>query len=122
MWSARGRREWSRTSIRTASGATANGQGRRAVQRRSCIEPRPEPHLGGGLQLGGRLAAAGAAAVLRVQRERRVRWVQRVERLQRAAQSAAHAPRPTPSAAPSHARRSTLCTRTDQLLLSGPPL
>jgi hypothetical protein len=55
---------------------------------------------------------------MRVQRERRVQRVQRVQRLQRAARSRAHAPRPTPSAAPSHARRSTLCTLTDQLLLS----
>jgi hypothetical protein len=34
QWGARCLREWSRTSIRTASGATANGQGRRAVLRR----------------------------------------------------------------------------------------
>jgi len=70
--------------------------------------------LGGGPQYGGRLAAAGAAAVLRVQRERRVRRAQRVERLQRAVQSAPHAPRPTPSAAPSHARRSTLSLHPDR--------
>jgi len=63
-WSARCLREWSRTSIRTASGATANGQGRRAVLRRPCIEPRSS-------LWGGTKHAA-------VQRERRARRVQRV--------------------------------------------
>ena len=115
-----------------ARAAGANGRGRRSTPPREpqqtaregerCsvahASSRGQSLVGGGPQYGGRLAAAGAAAVLRVQRERRVRRVQRVERLQRAAQSAAHAPRPTPSAAPSHARWSTLCTLTDQLLLS----
>jgi hypothetical protein len=67
LWSARCLREWSRTSIRTASGATANGQGRRAVLRRSCIELRSS-HWGGVLNMlcsarGERGGCSGCTAI-----------------------------------------------------------
>ena len=103
-------------------GGHSKRQGRRAVLRRSCIEPRSS-HVGWGVLKGGRSmlrrCSGGAAGEARAASAAGAVGAQR---LQRAAQSAAHDPRPTPSAAPSHARRSTLCTLTDQLLLSGPPL
>ena len=116
------RTEWSRTSISTASAATANARegGRCCVAHASS---RGRATWGWGVLKGGRSmlrrCSGGAAGEARAASAADAAGAQR---LQRAAQSAAHDPRPTPSAAPSHARRSTLCTLTDQLLLSGPPL
>ena len=116
------RTEWSRTSISTASAATANARegGRCCVAHASS---RGRATWGWGVRKGGRSmlrrCSGGAAGEAQAASAADAAGAQR---LQRAAQSAAHDPRPTPSAAPSHARRSTLCTLTDQLLLSGPPL